>query len=225
MAFWSRDLPRSKKTRKLGVTARTRMGVAVLAGLIAGALATTLGITGAAPLVGWDVAGLTFIAWVWLTVARMDAEVTASHAVRENPGKTVADIILTVASIASLVAVGFVIVQAGNAEGAAKAALVALGILSVVISWSVVHTLYALKYARLYYGGKDGGLEFQQKAKPRYVDFAYLAFTIGMTFQVSDTEIQDYTIRKTVLHHALLSYLFGTVIVATTINLVAGLSK
>jgi uncharacterized membrane protein len=100
-----------------------------------------------------------------------------------------------------------------------------VAISSVVLSWAVVHTIFTLRYARLYYVGTDGGIDFNQDQPPRYTDFAYLAFTLGMTFQVSDTDLKTSTIRATALRHALLSYLFGAVIIAVTINLVAGLSK
>jgi uncharacterized membrane protein len=89
----------------------------------------------------------------------------------------------------------------------------------------VVHTIFTLRYARLYYTGRDEGVDFNQDDPPSYADFAYLAFTVGMTFQVSDTQITHHAMRAAILRHALLSYLFGTVIVATTINLVAGLGK
>ncbi|MDT5017597.1 MAG: hypothetical protein QOD39_3757, partial [Mycobacterium sp.] len=79
-----------------------------------------------------------------------------------------------------------------------------------------------LRYAMLFYSGPEGGVNFNQPSSPRYTDFAYLAFTIGMTFQVSDTDLRTPAFRATALRHALLSYLFGAVIVATTINLVAG---
>jgi len=85
--------------------------------------------------------------------------------------------------------------------------------------------LFTLRYALLYYRGRDGGVDFNQDDPPRYTDFAYLAFTVGMTFQVSDTDLKTHTIRATALRHALLSYLFGSVILATTINLVAGISS
>jgi uncharacterized membrane protein len=88
-----------------------------------------------------------------------------------------------------------------------------------------VHTLFTLRYAELYYTGPDGGVDFNEGNPPRYVDFAYLAFTIGMTFQVSDTDIRAYPIRATALRHALLSYLFGAVVLASTVNLLAGLSS
>jgi uncharacterized membrane protein len=96
---------------------------------------------------------------------------------------------------------------------------------TVALSWLVVHTTFTLRYAMLYYTGKDGGVEFNQATPPRYSDFAYLAFTIGMTFQVSDTDLRTPTIRATALRHALLAYLFGAVILGTTINLVAGLAN
>src|SRR5215210_5268718 len=100
-----------------------------------------------------------------------------------------------------------------------------LGIVSVVLAWGMVHTVFTLRYARLYYGRPKGGIEFNQDEPPRYSDFAYLAFTVGMTFQVSDTNLKTEQIRATVLRQGLLSYMFGTVIIATTINLIAGLTK
>jgi uncharacterized membrane protein len=87
-----------------------------------------------------------------------------------------------------------------------------------------VHTVFALRYGRLYYS-TDGGINFHDRSEPTYQDFAYLAFTVGMTYQVSDTEIPARVIRATVLRHALLSFLFGTTIIAMTINIVAGLVK
>jgi uncharacterized membrane protein len=87
----------------------------------------------------------------------------------------------------------------------------------------LLHTLFTLRYARLYYGGTAGGIEFNADEKPRYTDFAYVSFTLGMTYQVSDTNITTHSIRSAVLGHALLSFLFGSFILATTINLIAGL--
>jgi len=92
------------------------------------------------------------------------------------------------------------------------------------VAWGVVHTVFTLRYASLYYTPPDeGGIGFNQKAPPRYADFAYMAFGIGATFQVSDTEISKSEIRTTVLRHSLLSYLFSVVILGATINLVASL--
>jgi uncharacterized membrane protein len=85
-----------------------------------------------------------------------------------------------------------------------------------------VHTVFTLHYAHRYFEA-DGGIEFPKTDDPTYLDFAYVAFTVGMTFQVSDTEISDRSIRWLLLRHAALAYLFGTVIVGLTINLLAGL--
>jgi uncharacterized membrane protein len=78
-------------------------------------------------------------------------------------------------------------------------------------------------YARLYYGDTPGGIEFNEPDRPDYLDFAYLAFTIGMTFQVSDTNLTSKAVRRTALRHGLVSYLFGAVIIALVINIVAAL--
>ena len=85
--------------------------------------------------------------------------------------------------------------------------------------------MFTLKYARLYYSGTPGGIDFNDSGAPDYADFAYLAFTIGMTFQVSDTNISSKQIRRTALRHAWLSFPLGAVIIATAINLVSGLAK
>jgi len=94
----------------------------------------------------------------------------------------------------------------------------------VAVSWLVVHTLFTLRYARLYHS-TGGGVDFNQDDPPRYLDFAYLAFTIGMTFQVSDTNLTSPAIRAAALRHALLSYLFGAVILATSVNFIVNLSN
>jgi uncharacterized membrane protein len=95
----------------------------------------------------------------------------------------------------------------------------------VFVSWTLVHTVFTLKYARRYCSGTAGGIDFNGTGAPDYPDFAYLAFTIGMTFQVSDTNIRSRPIRRTALRHAWLSFPLGAVIIATSINLVSGLAK
>jgi uncharacterized membrane protein len=126
--------------------------------------------------------------------------------------------------VASLGAVAFVIVGSNNAHGAVAALLAALALGSVAVSWLLIQTLFTLRYAVLYYSGTVGGIDFNSAEPPRYADFAYVAFTLGMTYQVSDTNITDGQIRVAILRQGLQSYLFGAVILATTINLVVGLS-
>jgi uncharacterized membrane protein len=109
--------------------------------------------------------------------------------------------------VASLLAVALVITAGSTGGTGARNARAALAVASVVLSWTVVHTVYTSRYARLYYSGPNGGINFNQQTPPRYSDFAYLAFTftLGMTFQVSDTDLQTAEIRATALRHALLS--------------------
>jgi uncharacterized membrane protein len=154
-----------------------------------------------------------------------DARATAQRATVTDPDRALTDLLLLSAAVASLVAVGFVLVRTGQQHGTQELLRVGLGLVSVVLSWALVHTVFTLRYAQLYYAGDDGGIDFNQADPPTYADFAYLAFTIGMTFQVSDTSLRSRVIRRTALRHALLSYLFGTGILATTINLVASLGS
>jgi len=208
----------------LGVSARTQLGAALLVGLAAGALCGLLGSWRLAPLVAWDAAALVYLIWVAATVLPLDQDETARIASREDPGRRAANAALIIASLASLIALGFALAQADRRSGVGKDLLAGLGVLSVAISWVLVHTIFTLRYAHLYYTPEPGGINFNDPEPPCYRDFAYLAFTVGMTFQVSDTNIASKEIRHAILRHALLSYVFGTVIVATTINLIAGLS-
>jgi uncharacterized membrane protein len=175
------------------------------------------------PIVAWDFAALIYMVWVWATSWHRDAEETASVAVPQDPTRRLTEFLTVGAAVASLVAVGFVLGRASSTTGPAQGWLAALGVLSVVVSWTVVQTVFTLTYARFYYTGTDGGIDFHDDSPPAYSDFAYVSFTIGMTAQVSDTDLLGREIRKVALYHSLLSFLFITGIVATTINLVANL--
>jgi uncharacterized membrane protein len=210
--------------RARGASARTRGGLAAAAGATVGATTSVVVGAGFGAMVGWDAASAVYAGLVWAGVWRMDAARTARSAVREDPTRATTDALVLTAAVASLAAVALVLVSAAHVTGTAQDLRVALGLISVALSWALVHTVFALRYAALYYTGPDGGIDFNGEA-PAYADFAYLAFTIGMTFQVSDTAISSALIRRTALRHALLSYLFGTGVLATTINLVASLSS
>jgi uncharacterized membrane protein len=208
-----------------GASAGVRVGVAALVGVCAGLLVSLPGDWQIGTLAGWDAAAVVYLVWTWTTIWRRDATATARLAVREDPGRATADAVVLVASVASLLAVGLVITAGSTTDLGARDGRAGLAVASVVLSWMVVQTVFTSRYARLYYTGPEGGISFNQQAPPRYSDFAYLAFTLGMTFQVSDTNLQTADIRATALRHALLSYLLGAVILATTINLVSGLLR
>jgi uncharacterized membrane protein len=197
----------------------------VVVGVPAGILTGLFAGWGYAPVVGWSAAALTFCLVVWMLTRGRDAAETAAMATRDDPSPTVTELLVLIANLMSLVAVGFVLVQASSASGAKQGLLAALAVVSVAASWAVVHTLYMLRYAVLYYSGTVGGIDFNQDELPRFMDFAYVAFTIGMTYQVSDTTLRSSQIRLAALRHGLQSFIFGSLILATTVNLVAGLAR
>ena len=175
-------------------------------------------------LAGWVAGAGIYVVWTRLILGGMDAAQTCRYATREDPTRWFADVVIVSASIASLGGVGYVVV-AGSRSGPETLQSAVLGILSVAASWFAVHTLFTVHYARLYYSDEPGGINFHDPEPPCFRDFAYVAYTVGMTYQVSDTEIGLRSIRATVLRHAMLSYLLGAVVLAVTINLIAGLGS
>ncbi|MEP6632373.1 MAG: DUF1345 domain-containing protein, partial [Lapillicoccus sp.] len=168
----------------------------------------------------------TFCVWMWASIWKLDPEATQAHSQRENPGRETTNLVVIAAGLASIVAVGAVLFGATNDDGSIKFFEAGLSVLSVFVTWTTVHTVYTTRYAQLYYEGRPGGIDFNQDDElPDYRDFAYLAFTVGMTFQVSDTDLKTKAIRRTALHQALVSFPLGTVIIASSINLVSGLAK
>lgn len=212
-----------RRRRHTGVANR-RVAISGRVGAIALVVAVAVAVGASWPiaaLVGWDASALVFTAWVGLTVAVANDGTTARLASLED-SRPAGELILICAGIASLLVVGFALARAGHAPAPARGGLIALAVGSVVVGWSSVHAVYLLRDARLYYSPPVGGIDFHGQ-DPDYRDFTYLALTIAMTFQVSDTDLMSPKLRDAAIHHALLSYLFGMVIGAITINLVANL--
>ena len=204
-------------------TAGTRLAVCAGIGVAGGVIASFFTIWQAALLIGWDVAVAVLLGWIWMALAPLSAGETRKNASREDPSLRLSELVVLTAGVAMLAAVGLLLIRAGNSTGGTKAYLITLGVVSVALSWTLVHTVFTLRYARSYYGAPIGGIDFNEDDPPTYLDFAYLAVTIGMTFQVSDTNLTTKAIRRIALSHALLSYLFGAVIVALVINVVSSL--
>jgi len=206
--------PTSARARLLAALGAGGLGVAVGAALLPWQVAV---------LTGWNAAAAVWIVLVVAGIVGRDAAATRAVATREDNSRAAADVILIVASITSLAGVVLALMKAAHAHGASHVLITAAAGLTVVLSWAVVHLLFTLRYARLYYEGGGDGIDFHDGRQADYGDFAYVALTIGMTYQVSDTDLTAKPIRRTALRHALLSYLFGTGVVAMTINIVAGL--
>ncbi|HVK45723.1 MAG TPA: DUF1345 domain-containing protein [Micropruina sp.] len=199
-----------------------RTSVAGTVGLVTGAVLWVL----IGPLLamagGWLALALTFIGWTLLAILPFTPEQTAEHASREDPSHAGSALVLTLAAFASVAGVFVLLGSAGSGSNLPVEAI--LGFADVACSWLLVHTLYTVIYARLYFEhASDKPVDFNGD-QPDYHDFAYLALTLGMTYQVSDTSLQTRPVRRAALRHALLSYLLGAVVLACTINLVVQLA-
>jgi len=206
-------------------SSRVRVTVSLLVGVVAGLVLWLLVPAALAVLLGWDAAALAYVGSSVIVGRRLDAKATAAVALREDPGRATMDVILLGAAVASIGAVVAVIATSGPGSAINREAAISIAVASLFLSWSLVHVLYAARYARLYYTPPVGGVDFNDDVPPSYTDFAYLAFTIGMTYQVSDTGISQKRIRHIVLRHAILSFVFGTTIIAVAINAVANLVR
>jgi uncharacterized membrane protein len=179
-----------------------------------------------AALAGWDVASVLFLVVSWDIILRADVAVTRELAMVEDPTRQTAAVIILVSTSASLLAVAFTLAAADDRQGWERGGYVVAALLTVVLSWFVLNTLYTLRYADAHYRLAGGaGVEFGGDPDgdlPDYRDFAYLAFTIGMCYQVSDQTVRNRHLRRTVLVHSIVSYAFGVVIIASTINVLAG---
>jgi uncharacterized membrane protein len=204
-------------------SAGRRAIVSIGVGAAAGVAAALISRWQVAIVIGWDVAMAVYVAWVWLSVGHLDPETTRQIAMREDSSRAASDGLLILANLMNLVGIGFALFAAAGQTRLGAGFTNGAVVLSVALSWTAVHTVFALRYARLYYE-TGGGIDFGGEA-PDYGDFAYLAFTLGMTYQVSDTPLTTRAFRRTALRHVMLSYVFGVVIVATTINVIVGLFR
>ena len=200
--------------------------VCVAVGAVAGIVAAVAAAPRLGPLVAWCTAGLIALGWVWRICWPQDSAGTERLAREESSSRVTDDAIIT-ACLASIGAVVVALIQSRDQTGdATSVALVILGVLGTMVAWALVNTVYAFKYARMYFlDHREGGFDFNQESPPTYSDFAYLAFTIGMSYTVADIEPNSSDTRRKALPHAFLSYLFGTILIAVAINLVTNLGQ
>ncbi|MEE8685020.1 MAG: DUF1345 domain-containing protein [Bifidobacterium mongoliense] len=200
-----------------------RFLVMLAAGGVGGVVALSLGLDVPASLViAWIVACTAYLSWVWLRIGRMNAAETRDDAQDEEPSRTTADLLMILSSLASVGAVVLVLLRV-RARSDSVTFAGTLTLLSLLLTWALIHTLYTLRYTSMYYTEPVGGIDFNGSEPPRYADFAYVAFTMGMTYQVADTSLTTSAMRRTALGHTLLAFLFSTLLLSATINLLAGL--
>jgi uncharacterized membrane protein len=174
-------------------------------------------------LVAGDLASAFMLAVQLFIIARADAAETRRRAGAYDPGRRYVWLLVISASVLGLFASAVIIRQGKSTDSFEGVLHLILCFVTVALMWMLTHASFTLRYAHLYYrGAAKGGISFPGDEDPDDGDFAYFAFTIGMTFQVSDTNITSREIRGTALRHGLLSFVFNTVIVAVALNLVIG---
>lgn len=215
-----------------GLKARPRLAGAIAAGVAVGLACAALGLrAGPCAILGWDATCLTFIA---LGLASMSGRKPADIrkvADRQDEGRGFILALVTFAAAASLFAVGLELSQAHKEHGLAQGLHVTMAFVTVALSWFMVQLIYALHYAHEYYSAGDdpgaakvaGGLAFPGKEPPDYWDFLHFAIVIGAASQTADIAFTSKAVRRVGTFHTVLSFVFNTVVVALTINLLASL--
>jgi uncharacterized membrane protein len=202
----------------------SRALISCVVGLVIGGLVAVIEGPELFLLAAWAGAATVALIWVWRISWPQDGRGTELLAEEESRSRSTDGGVL-LAAVASLGAVVFALVRTSDGRDAAAVAVTVLSVYTVLASWALVNTVFALKYARLYYVDEDGGINFKQDRPPAYSDFAYMAFTIGMSYATSECEPTTTAARKVALGHALLSYVFGTGVIAMAINLVSNLGQ
>ncbi|WP_030686907.1 DUF1345 domain-containing protein [Streptomyces globisporus] len=198
-----------------------RLAVSALAGAAAGAAVAALTHAALGVLAGIAAAETLFVVTGWIVLWPMDATTTHHNVRREEFRPVVEELVVVATSLCGLVGI-VVLLLVGHTDLSHAAAATAL--CGVFMAWAALHLMYATRYAYLYYALRPGGgIDFNSPAPPKYSDFLYFSFNLGMTYQVSDTNVSSPAVRSIVLRHCLLSYVFGASILATTINLVTGI--
>jgi uncharacterized membrane protein len=181
-------------------------------------------------VVAWDLGTICFLALTWAIIITASPEQTNQSATEQDQSGAAILTLVLIADVASLGAVGL------NTHGVPKVDMVGhliVSIVAIICSWLLAHTMFTLHYAHRYYRAgllnvtadpdEAGGLDFPGKGPPDYLDFAYFSFVIGMTSQVSDVQITSPSMRRLALIHGILSFGFNTVILALSVNILAGL--
>ncbi len=181
-------------------------------------------------LVAFDLAAVAFLGAVWIMMARATTADMRRRAQLEDERRYVLLALSAVAAVAILLAITSQLQEIRDQTSTATALRVTLAAVTILLAWFFMNTIFALHYAHFFYGDSDGpagaearGLAFPGRAEPDYWDFLYFSFVIGMTFQVSDVQIENHHLRRLGLAHGVLAFFFNVVVLALTINIIAGL--
>ena len=179
-------------------------------------------------LASWDVGALCFLAIGWMVVARTDETLTRVRAQLYDSSGFVIFLFVVTAASASVVAIGFLVGDIKNLPFWPRTLRLSLSVAALLLSWLLIHTLFAFHYARLYYSQLEGddthhrGLKFPDDDEPDYLDFLYYSFVVGMTSQVSDVAVLSRPMRRLTLVHGILSFVYNIAVLAMSINIIGG---
>lgn len=179
-------------------------------------------------LASWDVGALCFLGIGWLVVARTDETLTRVRAQLYDPSGFVIFLLVVTAASASVVAIGFLVGDIKELPIWPRTLRLSLSVAALLLSWLLIHTLFAFHYARLYYSQPEGddthhrGLKFPDDDEPDYLDFLYYSFVVGMTSQVSDVAVLSRPMRRLTLIHGILSFVYNIAVLAMSINIIGG---
>ena len=219
-----------KKYLLLRMDAHYKLTLSLLIGAVAFFFARQIPSIPAVTLIVWIAVALSIIILDWITILWAHPKEIRKIASLEDSSRYLIFAVVLTASLVSLVAMYLLLKSTKGQSEDTVSGYIFLAMSAVVVSWWMVHTVYTMRYAHLYYATDEGkrtpigGLEFPGNNKdPDYLDFVYFSFVIGMTFQVSDVEISSRRIRRLVWAHGLISFAFNTAIVALSINVISGL--
>lgn len=221
--------PTPKLPWVVGLNASRRLLLTMTIGLLAFVLPQPWLSLHTRALIGWNAGSLTYLLLAWSAVAKADAEMTKVRAQLYDQSGYVIFLLVVVASSASFVAIGFIVGDAKALPLAPRAAHLTLSILALLLSWLLIHTLFAFHYAHEYYWRERPsndhirGLRFPGEKEPDYLDFVYYSFVVGMTSQVSDVAVVARHMRRVTLIHGILSFVFNITILAMSINIIGGM--
>ena len=174
----------------------------------------------------------SFLIFSWVVILSSHPNGLRNIAGEQDTSRTLIFLLVLFAAFISVFAIIALLEQAPNGSKKGLTYHILLAAVAVFCSWTLIHTLFTLRYAHLYYtypdqdahahGKNNGGLDFPRTSVPDYLDFAYFSFVLGMTFQVSDVQITSPVLRRMALLHGFLSFVYNTIIIALSINIISG---
>ncbi len=209
-----------------------RLYISIVAALVALVISFNLTTFSENFMITWVTYSFCYLILAWISILSSHPKDIQKTASLQDASRSLISLFIIIASLVSLFVVLLLLKSTKSLSEAELLIYVILTFISVISAWLTVHTVFAFRYAHLFYSVLEGnknnnqfkrGVEFPKESEPDYLDFIYFSFVIGMTFQVSDVQITSRRIRRIVLMHALISFVFNTVIVALSINIISSL--